>query len=109
MDEIQINLNRFDLFFPEKRPFFLENAGQFSVGTPREVELFFSRRIGVGEDGVQQPIDGGMRLSGKVGDSTNVGLLHMRTEAVSGLLPQNNFTVARVNQELPNRSSLGAM
>lgn len=108
-DEIQVNLDRFNLFFPEKRPFFLENAGQFAVGTPREVELFFSRRIGVGDDGVQQPIDGGVRLSGKIGQTTNVGLLHMRTEGVSGLAPQNDFTVARVNQELPGKSTIGAI
>jgi hypothetical protein len=109
VDEIQVNLDRFSLFFPEKRPFFLENAGQFAVGTPREVELFFSRRIGVGGDGVQTPIDGGVRLSGKIGGSTNVGFLHMRADGVDGAVPQNDFTVARVNQELPNRSSVGAI
>jgi len=109
VDEIQVNLDRFSLFFPEKRPFFLENAGQFSVGTPREVELFFSRRIGVGIDGVETPIDGGVRVSGKVGARTNVGLLYMSDEGVRGISPQNDFTVARVKQELPNRSSIGAI
>lgn len=108
-DEIQVNLDRFSLFFPEKRPFFLENAGQFSVGTASELELFFSRRIGVGAGGVQQPIDGGLRLSGKLGDATNVGLLHMRTEGVDGLVAQNDFSVARIRQELANRSSIGAI
>jgi len=49
VDEQQVNLDRFNLFFPEKRPFFLENAGQFSVGSPGEVDLFFSRRIGIGK------------------------------------------------------------
>ena len=48
VDEQQINLTRYNLFFPEKRPFFLENAGTFAVGTPQSVELFFSRRIGIG-------------------------------------------------------------
>jgi len=109
VDEIQVNLDRFSVFFPEKRPFFLENAGQFSVGTPRELELFFSRRIGVGAGGVFQPIDGGIRLSGKVGEATNLGLLHMRSEAVGGLAPQNDFSVARVRQEFKNRSSVGAL
>lgn len=109
VDEIQVNLDRFSLFFPEKRPFFLENAGQFAVGTPREVELFFSRRIGVGANGVLQPIDGGVRLSGKVGEATNLGLLHMRSEQVSGEAPQNDFTVARVRQEFANRSSVGGI
>jgi len=109
VDEIVVNLDRFSVFFPEKRPFFLENAGQFAVGSPQEVEMFFSRRIGVGAGGIQQPIDGGVRLSGKIGRATNVGFLHMQSEAVDGLAPQNNFTVARLNQELPNRSSIGAM
>lgn len=48
VDGQQINLDRFILFFPEKRPFFLENAGFFSVGSPGEVYLFFSRHIGIG-------------------------------------------------------------
>ncbi len=109
VDEIQVNLDRFSLFFPEKRPFFLENAGQFSVGTAQEVELFFSRRIGVGSGGVQLPIDGGLRLSGKIGEATNIGLLHMRADGVDGAAPQNDYSVARVRQELPNRSSVGAI
>jgi hypothetical protein len=55
-DEQQLNLDRFNLFFPEKRPFFLENAGQFSVGNGHEVEMFFSRRIGIGSDGSSIPV-----------------------------------------------------
>lgn len=109
VDEQQVNLDRFNLFFPEKRPFFLENAGQFSVGRPQEVELFFSRRIGISSDGDVIPVDGGIRLSGKIGASTNIGLLHMQTEAVDQVAPQNKFTVARVSQELRNRSSIGAI
>lgn len=108
-DQQQINLDRFSLFFPEKRPFFLENAGQFSVGNSQEVELFFSRRIGIGAGGTRLPIDGGLRLSGKIGSSTNVGLLHMASEGVAGIAPANDFSVARINQELPNRSSIGFM
>jgi hypothetical protein len=107
-DEQQVNLDRFSLFFKEKRPFFLENAAQFSVGDPRSVELFFSRRIGIGSSGNPLPIDGGLRLSGKIG-STNVGLLHMGSEAVAGVAPGNKFTVARVNHELPGRSAIGFM
>ncbi|MGB5352711.1 MAG: DUF5916 domain-containing protein [Woeseia sp.] len=106
-DEQQVNLDRFSLFFPEKRPFFLENADLFSVGNSEEVELFFSRRIGVGPGGIPIPIDGGLRLSGKIGGSTNVGLLHMADEGVTGLAPANDYTVARVSQELANRSSVG--
>ncbi|MEK9591545.1 MAG: DUF5916 domain-containing protein [Gammaproteobacteria bacterium] len=107
VDEFQINLDRFSLFLPEQRPFFLENAGQFAVGVPREVELFFSRRIGIASNGSQIPIKAGARLSGKVGSSTNVGFLHMQADAVAGAAGQTDFTVARVNQEFANRSSLG--
>ena len=109
VDERQVNLDRFNLFFPEKRPFFLENAGLFSVGNPREVEMFFSRQIGIGEDGDVLPVDGGARLSGKIGDSTNIGLLYMATDAVEDIAPGNKFSVARISQELPNRSSIGAI
>ncbi len=113
VDDQQINLDRFQLFFPEKRPFFLENAGLFSVGSPQEVEMFFSRRIGIGPEGSLVPITGGGRLTGKIG-GTDVGMLNMSTEAVAATgdleaVPTNNFTVARVNRELPNRSALGAM
>jgi hypothetical protein len=108
-DEQQVNLDRFNIFLPEKRPFFLENAGQFAVGNGQSVELFFSRRIGIGEDGDQIPIDGGVRLSGKIGTNTNVGFLYMASEAVEDIAPGNDFTVARVNREFGNRSSIGAI
>lgn len=107
VDEQQVNLDRFNLFFPEKRPFFLENAGLFSVGSSGEVDLFFSRRIGLGPGGVPLPIDGGLRLSGKAG-RTNLGFLAMQTEAGSES-QGNRYGVARVNREFANRSKLGAI
>ena len=92
VDDEQINLDRFTLFFPEKRPFFLENAGLFSVGQSGAVDVFFSRRIGLGERGEQIPIVGGGRLSGQVGNNTNVGFLNMQTAAVDATgMPQQNF------------------
>ncbi|MBT8106866.1 MAG: carbohydrate binding family 9 domain-containing protein [Gammaproteobacteria bacterium] len=109
VDEQQVNLDRFNLFFPEKRPFFLENAGQFAVGNGEEVEMFFSRRIGIAADGSAIPVKGGTRLSGRIGERTNIGLLYMGTEAVQDVAPGNEFVVVRVNQELPNRSSIGAI
>ncbi len=108
-DQQQINLNRFSLFFPEKRPFFLENSGQFTVGIPGSLELFFSRRIGIGPDGQQIPIVGGARVSGKIGQNTNVGFLAMRSEDVTGVIDETDFAVARVKQEFANRSYLGAL
>ena len=110
VDEEQINLDRFNLFYPEKRPFFLENAGLFSVGVPGQLEVFFSRRIGIGDGGEQVPIIGGGRLSGKVGNNTNIGFLNMQTESLNPTgSPSNNFTVARVRQDFVNRSNLGVM
>ncbi len=117
VDEQQINLDRFSLFFPEKRPFFLENAGSFTAGHPGEVDLFFSRRIGIGPGGEAVPIVGGARLSGKVG-RLRVGLLDLQTETLWGtnqagererIAPANNFGVARFGWELPNRSGVGVL
>ena len=107
VDEQQVNLDRFNLFFPEKRPFFLENAGLFSVGSSGEVDLFFSRRIGLSSGGTQLPIDGGLRLSGKVG-KTNLGFLAMQTDEEDGF-QANRYGVARVNREFRNRSSVGGI
>ena len=104
-DEQQVNLDRFSLFFPEKRPFFLENAGLFSVGEPEEVELFFSRRIGIGAGGIRLPVDAGARVSGKVG-STNIGLLRMSAGEL-GEMPADDFSVVRVRQLFGERSSAG--
>jgi len=110
VDDEQVNLDRFTLFFPEKRPFFLENAGLFSVGQQGAVDVFFSRRIGLSESGTQVPILGGGRLSGKLGTNTNIGFLNMQTEALQATAtPRQNFTVARVRQDLANRSNIGAM
>ncbi|HXF94565.1 MAG TPA: DUF5916 domain-containing protein [Gemmatimonadales bacterium] len=108
VDERQVNLTRFNLFFPEKRPFFLENAGTFAVGTPQSVELFFSRRIGLDSSGAPVPITAGGRLTGKIGGFT-VGLLDLRTESVTGVLPATNYAAARVLRDLPNRSRLGVL
>jgi len=108
VDEQVVNLDRFSIKLPEKRPFFLENAGQFSVGNASEAELFFSRKIGI-TDGNQVPIDGGVRLSGKVNDKTNIGLLHMSVDGIAGSVASNKYTVARVNQEFGTRSTIGAL
>jgi hypothetical protein len=117
VDDQQINLTRFNLFFPEKRPFFLENAGTFSVGSNQAVELFFSRRIGI-EGGREAPIVGGGRLTGRVAGNV-VGLMSVQTgeleveDAGTGnpirLAAPNNFSVARLVRELPSRSRVGTI
>ena len=76
VDDQQVNLTRFPLFFPEKRAFFLENAGSFTVGSSRSAELFFSRRIGLVE-GQEVPILAGARLTGRIG-GTQVAVLNIQ-------------------------------
>jgi len=112
-DVQQVNLTRFPLFFPEKRPFFLENAQLFQVGQPQNVDLFFSRRVGLSAAGEPIDIIAGGRLSGKL-SGYNVALLNMQTEAAvderSGetVAPANNFTVARLQREV-GRSTFGGI
>ena len=117
VDDQQVNLTRFSLFFPEKRAFFLENAGTFSVGSGRSAELFFSRRIGL-SSGQEVPIHAGARMTGKVGDM-QLGLLNIQTGGLSvpstvngGTLrvaPNNNFGVVRAFREWENRSRIGGI
>ncbi len=114
VDEQQVNLTRFPLFFPEKREFFLENEGIFPFGDipgergprrGRETQLFFSRRIGLSDDGEPVPIWGGMRLSGQVGDY-NLGVLNMQTKEFDGR-DGDNFSVLRVKRNLLSSSDIG--
>ena len=89
-DEQQVNLTRFSLFFPEKREFFLENQGTFAFGGDRgwggdTPTLFYSRRIGL-QGGREVPVEGGGRLTGRVG-GFDLGLLHIRTGAEGGAGP----------------------
>jgi hypothetical protein len=106
VDDAQVNLSRFALLFPEKRPFFLENAGLFTVGGGG-ADLFFSRRIGI-DGGVPVGIKGGGRLSGRV-NGMNVGLLHIQTDGVIAGSTRDAYSVARVAKELPSRSRVGAL
>ena len=117
VDDQQVNLTRFSLFFPEKRAFFLENAGTFSVGASRSAELFFSRRIGL-SSGSEVPIRAGARLTGRVG-GLQVGLLNIQTDNLrlpdletgitEQVAPNNNFGVLRLYREFDNRTQLGGI
>ena len=111
VDEQQVNLTRFNLFFPEKREFFLENQGIFDVATtPRRqpnVIPFFSRRIGLDDEGRPIPILGGTRLSGRTG-SYDVGVLAMRTEE-DGARPADTFVVGRLRKTFRETSTIGAI
>jgi hypothetical protein len=114
-DDVQVNLTRFSLFYPEKREFFLENADLFSFGhgggfggRPPDVTPFFSRRIGLA-GGETVPIDGGLRLTGKMGRQ-DVGLLSVRTGGVDGIgLDPAWYNIARVRRDLGGRSYIGGI
>ena len=120
VDEQQINLTRFNLFFPEKREFFLEGRGifQFATGAavggpggfrdPNAPILFYSRRIGL-QDNHVVPIVGGGRLTGKVGQF-DVGALSIQTEDEPAAGAQStNFSVLRLKRDILRKSSVGAI
>jgi hypothetical protein len=110
VDEQQVNLTRFPLFFPEKRDFFLENSGQFTIsnqGSDRLMDLFFSRRIGLSDAGQPIPIVGGARLTGKAGGH-NIAVMDIQTDAALGT-PAENFLVARYSKDLFGRSKIGGL
>ena len=115
VDEQQVNLTRFSLFFPEKREFFLESRGNFDFGRggggvrgAGVPTLFFSRRIGL-QRGDVVPILGGGRLTGKVG-AFDVGALNIQTagEPLSGA-ETTNFTVLRIKRDILRRSTIGGI
>ena len=131
-DEQQINLSRFNLFFPEKRDFFLENSGIFQFGgggggvgtvpgggggggggtggrtnAAQEMRLFFSRRIGLSDAGVAIPILAGTRLTGRQG-AYSVGLLNIQ-QREQLTVPSTNFTAVRVRRDLFANSDVAAI
>ena len=111
-DNVQINLTRFDLFFPEKREFFLERAGLFEFGTRGETEVFFSRRVGLESD-----IQGGARLTGQAGP-ISIGALTLRTGRTlpdsgagtgGGEVPAAWNSVLRLQANLRERTTAGVI
>lgn len=107
LDDATINLNRFPLFFPERRPFFLSGADVFEFGESGVAQLYFSRRIGLDTNGRPIPIAGGVKTYGRVGN-TSFGLLDVATEATAST-PASNFNVLRLRQNIGESSFVGAM
>ncbi|MDH5804880.1 MAG: carbohydrate binding family 9 domain-containing protein [Gemmatimonadota bacterium] len=118
VDDQQVNLTRFNLFFPEKRDFFLENAGIFEFGSreffgPPPFLMFFSRKIGLSDEG-EVPVIGGARLTGRVGGQT-VGFMNVVTnefvpsDPTEPITPLTNFSVARVKRDIGESNFIGAM
>jgi hypothetical protein len=113
VDNQVVNLSRFSVFFPEKRDFFLENSGIFLFGREGENQAFFTRRIGLTDDGAPVPIDYGAKVTGRIG-AYNVGFLQVQTrklgEASSPFrIPRDQFTVLRVKRDVLKRSYVGAI
>ena len=113
VDRQVTNLDRFEIFFPERRQFFLENADLFGSFGFSDVNPFFSRRIGIAKDTatdntIQNTIYGGLRLSGKLNNNWRVGLLSMQTaeDEINGQ-PSQNFTVAAAQRRIGARSNIG--
>jgi hypothetical protein len=106
VDQQVTNLDRYELFFPEKRQFFLENGDQFTNFGYATIRPFFSRRIGLG--GV--PIRFGARLSGKLNKDWRIGIMDMQTGGVSETgLPAQNFAVMALQRRVFARSNIGVM
>ena len=102
VDDQQINLTRFSLFFPEKRQFFLERSSTFRYNTGGPNTLFYSRRIGL-YDGEIVPIYGGIRLVGRKG-KWDYGFLDMQTASIEGLA-STNHGVFRMRKQILNENS----
>jgi len=106
VDKIQTNLTRFDLYYPEKREFFLESTSSFEFYLGNNNELFYSRTIGI-QDFHPVNILGGARLFGKVGKS-NIGLLCLQTAKVDSV-PSTNNTVFRYKYDVGKQSYIGTI
>ena len=103
VDKQVTNLNRYELFFPEKRQFFLENGDQFSNFGYASIRPFFSRRIGLNTH-----IDAGARLSGKLDKNWRIGVMDIQTRSNNTIdLPAQNFSVIALQRKVFARSNIG--
>ena len=118
VDKQVTNLSRFELFFPERRQFFLENNDLFGTFGFPDTRPFFSRRIGITRNpntGLNQqvPILAGARLSGKLNDKWRIGLMNMQTKKVNfgndAYLPAANYSVATLQRKIFTRSTIGGI
>ncbi len=108
VDEQQINLTRFSLFFPERRQFFIENSDLFAQFGFRQIRPFFSRRIGLSQSG-NIPIDAGARITGKIGKDLRVGVMNVQTRRMDSLNPAKNYAVAAFQHKVLAASYLGGI
>lgn len=105
VDEQIIDLDRFEIFFPERRQFFLENEDLFASFGNRNVRPFFSRRIGL-----DSPIHAGGRLSGQVSKNWRLGVMNMQTGSVEDTsTPSQNYSVLALKRRISARSNIGLL
>ena len=102
VDQQRTNLDRFELFFPEKRQFFLENSDLFASLGNKNIRPFFSRRIGL-----QNPVKAGARISGKIGSNYRLGVMNIQTDSTINT-PSSSYTVATIQRKMFSRSSLSS-
>ncbi|MEL6190862.1 MAG: DUF5916 domain-containing protein [Bacteroidota bacterium] len=107
VDRQVVNLTRFSVFFPERRQFFLEGNEIYNMAAWDLLQPFFSRRIGLDDNGNPIPIDGGIRFTNRT-DKQNIGLLAIRQRG-SGDTPASNFAVARYSANLSSQGRIGGM
>ncbi len=107
VDRQVVNFDRYSVFFPERRQFFLESANVFNPSITDWIRPFFSRRIGLDDNGNAIPIDGGLRLTSQ-NAKRQYGVLAMRQRETSAT-PNSHFGVARYSQNLSDQSRLGGM
>lgn len=105
VDQQQINLTRFDLFFPEKRQFFVENSDLFSSFGNGVIEPIYTRAIGLDENGSPIPLLGGLRLNGNLSKNLRIGLMDMHTKTINDSL-SNNYAAFAFNQKVLKRSAV---
>lgn len=106
VDQQVTNLTRFDIFFPEKRTFFLENADLYTdIGYPL-IQPFYSRTIGLDKAGNIIPILGGARLSGNINKNLRIAVMNMQTRRKEAFAAQN-YTAISVKRQVLKRSTLG--
>jgi len=105
VDQQVINLNRYELFFPEKRQFFLENGDLFANFGYADIRPFFSRRVGL-----NAPIRAGARLTGKIDKDWRIGVMDIQTgQSSSDNLPGQNFGIVTLQRRVFSRSNIGFM
>jgi hypothetical protein len=104
-DQLQYNITRFNIFYPEKREIFLEGKDFFEYNIDGNAKTFYSRRIGINDNGYEKPILAGLKLTG-IQDRTSIGVMSFQDKSDS-TNPSSNFSIIRIKQSIFEKSSIG--